>query len=147
MMTYLKHGRNQAPSGILVVDSNRRIVSLNRRLIDMWQIPKHLIGLQDDEPALDFVSRHFEHPKTFINEVRELYARPEIEIHDTINFKNGQTFERHSMPQWLEGKNVGRIWIFREIAKIELIQKFPRNENQIVVFDRSVIFPKLCKHK
>ncbi len=136
MKLYLNEGKNQAPAGILVVDNNRRIVSLNRKLIDMWHIPKSIVGLQDDEVAIDFVSQNFEYSKAFIEEMRELYAHPEIEIHDTINLRNGQIFERHSMPQWLKDKNVGRIWIFREIESSEISQKLSIIENQIVNFYR-----------
>ena len=136
MITYLNKGKNEHSAGILVVGNNRKIVSLNRTLIDMWQIPKGIVGLQDDDIAIDFVSQHFESSKAFIREVRELYAQPEIEIHDTISLRNGRIFERHSMPQWLKDENVGRIWIFREIVKPEIPQILSTNENQIVNFHR-----------
>lgn len=106
---------NQATTGILVVDSKRRIVSLNRKFIEMWHLPKHIVVSQDDNQALAFVSEQLEAPKHFYKEVSDLYKQLHLEIHDAIDFKDGRRFERYSQPLWIEGENVGRTWIFREL--------------------------------
>jgi hypothetical protein len=107
-------------NGLLVVDSNRRMVSLNRKFIDLWSLPKHVIVSRDDDQALEFVSSQFEEPKSFLKDVRELYLQPDLEIHDLIKFKDGRMLERYSQPQWLEGKCVGRVWICRDFSKSSL---------------------------
>ena len=138
MMSYLSQAKSQAKSqalaGLLVVDSNRRIVSLNRKFIEMWSFPKHLIVSLDEELALEFASLQLKNPKSFLKEVKEIYRAMELEIHDTIKLKDGRMFERHSMPQRLENKNVGRIWIFREIIECNCSKEVTAIENNLLLF-------------
>lgn len=115
---------NQAATGILVVDNKRRIVSLNRKFIEMWRLPKHIVGSQDDNQALAFVSEQLEAPKRFFIEVSDLYKQLHLEIHDAIDFKDGRRFERYSQPLWIEGENIGRTWIFRELIDSKKLNYF-----------------------
>lgn len=65
-MDYLNKGKIQPnAAGILVVDSNRTMVSLNRNFLDLWSLSKHLIMSRDDEEVLKFVFKQFEYPKSF----------------------------------------------------------------------------------
>ncbi|WP_158516776.1 hypothetical protein [Scytonema hofmannii] len=112
----MSQGKIPTPAGILVVDSNRRMVSLNRKFIEMWCLPQHIIVSQDEEQALELASLLVEDTKSFLNNVEEIYTQPTVlEIYDTIKLRDGRMFERHSLPQYLEEKCVGRIWKFREI--------------------------------
>ncbi|KYC36699.1 hypothetical protein WA1_44270 [Scytonema hofmannii PCC 7110] len=115
-ISLLSQGKIPTPAGILVVDSNRRMVSLNRKFIEMWCLPQHIIVSQDEEQALELASLLVEDTKSFLNNVEEIYTQPTVlEIYDTIKLRDGRMFERHSLPQYLEEKCVGRIWKFREI--------------------------------
>lgn len=121
---------NQAATGILVVGSKRRILSLNRKFIEMWHLPKHIVVSQDDNQALAFVSEQLEDPKRFFVEVNKLYKQLHLEIHDAIDFKDGRRFERYSQPLWVEGENLGRMWSFRDITKSKKLNNmiFPQKE-------------------
>lgn len=117
MTDYLNQEKIQADeAGILVVDSNRTMVSINRNFLDLWGLSKDLIVLRDDQIMLESVSKHFKCPKTFVREVQEIYSQHNLEIHDFITLKDGRIFERHSQPQWLEGEYVGRLWMFYYIT-------------------------------
>jgi PAS domain-containing protein len=135
MRNYLSQTISQANAkGILVVDSNRRVVSLNRRLLEMWGFPKHLIVSQSEKLALEFASSQLKNPNSFLKQVQEIYTHMEIEVHDTIKLKDGRIFERHSMPQRLEDTNVARIWTFSEIAGWNSKQELSRIEKKILPF-------------
>ena len=112
----VKKNPNPATAGVLFVDSNRRIVSLNRKLIEMWGLPQSLIEEQDDRQAVKFISFQFEEPRSFLREVRKIYEQMDLGIHDLVFLKDGRIFERQTNPQRLEGKIVGRLWRFREIS-------------------------------
>ncbi|NEQ70203.1 MAG: hypothetical protein F6K21_32870 [Symploca sp. SIO2D2] len=115
IMPLLSKEKNQATAGILVVDSNRKIVSLNRKFIELWNLPKHVVVSRDDEQALEFASSQIEKPTSFIKQVRELYWQTKLEIHDIITLKDGRMLERYSQPQWSDTKYAGRVWICREV--------------------------------
>ncbi len=102
--------------GILVVDPGGRIVSLKRRFAAMWRIPQEILEPRDDDRAIAFVLSQLKDPDAFIAKVREVYAQPEAESFDVLEFKDERVFERYSMPQRIDGESVGRVWSFRDVT-------------------------------
>jgi diguanylate cyclase (GGDEF)-like protein len=102
--------------GLLVVDLTGKITSFNNKFIDMWHIPSSIVDSRDDSAALSFVLDQLKDPSGFKNKVQELYAQPDAESYDLLQFKDGRIFERYSIPQRIEEKIVGRVWSFRDIT-------------------------------
>ncbi|MHB8155415.1 MAG: diguanylate cyclase [Candidatus Omnitrophota bacterium] len=103
--------------GILVVDFNGKIVSNNRKFLQLWHIPDELILTRDDQKLLEYVLDQLVDSKCFIDEVRRLYNHPKEESCDILMFKDGRIFERFSMPQKIKNKIVGRVWSFRDVTQ------------------------------
>jgi PAS domain S-box-containing protein len=102
--------------GLQVVDRQGRIISFNRKFLEMWRIPEDIIESRDDDRVLEFVLDQLADPQGFLDKVRDLYGRPEMESFDRIYFKDGRVFERFSSPQYLDDQIVGRVWSFRNIT-------------------------------
>ncbi len=111
--------------GILVVDLAGRIVEYNQRFAQMWQISPDLIvagRAHDllisslDEQMMKSVLRELKDPGSFLAKVAELYTQPEASSFDVLEFKDGRTFERYSLPQRIAGQAVGRVWSFRDVS-------------------------------
>ncbi len=102
--------------GILVVDNDGKIAQFNARFAEMWCIPEAILASRDDEAAVQFVLDQLRYPEAFLSKVEELYAHPEAESDDILLFKDARVFERHSLPQKIEGEVVGRVWSFRDVT-------------------------------
>jgi signal transduction histidine kinase/ActR/RegA family two-component response regulator len=103
--------------GVLVVDLEGRVASLNERFLDLWSIPRDLQDNVRDETLLRHVIRQLKDPAAFIARVKNLYAHPEECSSDLVEFSDGRVFERDSRPQRDGNKIVGRVWSFRDISR------------------------------
>jgi PAS domain S-box-containing protein len=121
-LSLLKATLEATADGILVVDQEGKIVSFNRKFIEMWRIPDDVILSRDDERAIGFVLDQLRDPERFVKKVRELYDEPEAKSYDWLEFKDGRMFERYSSPQKIGGKTVGRVWSFHDVTRLRLME-------------------------
>ena len=103
--------------GILLVDQRGKIGLFNRRFVEMWRIPESVVASRDDRLVRQAILGQLKAPEAFDRRVEELYARPEAEADDLLEFTDGRVFERHSRPLLGGKKNNGRIWRFRDVSR------------------------------
>ncbi len=102
--------------GILVVGSDGQTLHANVRFARMWGIPPDMLARGDDDEMLAYVLGQLVDPEAFVARVRELYASDRESL-DTIAFKDGRVFERHSLPLVQDGAIAGRVWVFRDVTE------------------------------
>jgi diguanylate cyclase (GGDEF)-like protein len=103
--------------GILVVDHAGKIVRFNERFAKLWRVPQAILDSADDDRAIAYVLSQLKDPDAFVSKVRELYAHPDSDSFDVLEFLDGRVFERYSIPQRAEGHAVGRVWSFRDVTQ------------------------------
>jgi diguanylate cyclase (GGDEF)-like protein/PAS domain S-box-containing protein len=126
--TVLKTQSETSPDGILVVDSNQRILSFNQRFIDLWGVPKELASAAAargaDEPVLATVVSRVKDPEAFIARVQHLYAHPGESSFDELQTTDGRFIDRHtSALRTPDGVDLGRIWFFRDVTAAKKAQQ------------------------
>jgi len=107
-----------AIDGILVVDDKGKIISFNRRFVDMWNIPQEVIASESDQRALESVFAQLKNPVEFMERVRYLYEHQRDTSREEISLKDGRIFDRYSAPLiGADGVYYGRVWFFRDITE------------------------------
>jgi len=110
---------------ILVVDSHRKIIGINKNFIDLWNLPKELIVSRDDELVLTYISAYFVEPQKVIQVITDVYAERNSEIHDIIQLIDGRCFSRHSQPLWFQEEYTGRVWQFQDLTQLMFFKPRP----------------------
>jgi PAS domain S-box-containing protein len=104
--------------GILVVDERGRMLSFNRRFVDLWGLPAELVAAKVDQPVLEYVGRQMVDPAAFLARVTYLYEHREEKSQEEIALKDGRTFDRYSAPMFgADGGYYGRVWYFRDVSE------------------------------
>jgi len=116
--TFLEAQANSTIDGILVVDSNNRVILSNRRFEELFEFPQEVLESKNDEAALQHVVNKTKNPVQFLEKVRYLYDHKGETSRDEIEFLNGTVLDRYSSPVIDDaGTYYGRIWTFRDITQ------------------------------
>jgi len=113
----LKATLESTAEGILVVDLQGRISMTNAKFVELWSIPQAVLDRRDAKATLNYVVEKLKEPQVVIAKVEQLYASPESESFDVLEFKDGRIFERVSRPQYRGETIVGRVWSFRDVTE------------------------------
>ncbi len=123
--------------GILIVDGNGKMISMNSRFIKMWGIPPEVVASKSDEKALNSIITKLADQEQFLNKVRFLYEHHNETSRDIIILNDGSYFDRYSAPMvGLNGTYYGRVWYFRDITehiKDEKISKDSLMEKEALI--------------
>ncbi len=114
----LLEAQNEASiEGILVVSPEGKILSFNRRFVEIWGIPNEVIVSRSDEAALGAVLDKLVDPNEFLQKVTYLYQHPDEESRDEVRLHDGRYLDRYTTGiRDKEGVHYGRVWYFRDVT-------------------------------
>ena len=121
-LSVLNAALESTADGLLVIDQQERVVTYNRKFIEMWRIPPDKIACGKEANVLPQALLLAKDEAAVRARVRELYRRPDAESFDVIELKDERIIEYHSVPQRLEGEIVGRVWSFRDVTEQRRVQ-------------------------
>jgi PAS domain S-box-containing protein len=102
--------------GILVTDGAGEITGFNEKYLEMWELPRELMEGGEHRKLLAVCAQQFADPQRYQSRVEEIYANAPPESTDLLELTDGRVFERFSTIQWIEGRNIGRVWSFRDVS-------------------------------
>jgi PAS domain S-box-containing protein len=119
--------------GLLVVDAQQEVVALNGRFGEIFDLPSELREGRSFPALLAHLASKVKEPEAFQRKVQNLGTRQEVESFDILELLDGRVIERSSIPQWMDGAAVGRVWSFRDVtdrhrAERERAQMFEREQ-------------------
>lgn len=130
-LAVLKATLESTADGILVVGRDGKMLSFNCQFARMWRLPNEILAARDDGRALAHVLVQLKDPDGFLDKVKKLYAHPEQESSDVLEFKDGRVFERYSKPMLAgEADVIGRVWSFRDATERRRAEEKIRGLNE-----------------
>jgi PAS domain S-box-containing protein len=103
--------------GIVAVNFEGDILSLNQKFVDMWQIPESLMLSKKCPRCKAFFEDKLKDPQAFNRLIWEVSSQSDFESYDILELKDGRVFAHYSKPQLLEGKIIGRVWSIWDITE------------------------------
>ncbi|WP_414544607.1 scytonemin biosynthesis sensor histidine kinase [Nostoc sp. CCY0012] len=103
--------------GIVAVNFEGDILSLNQKFLDMWQIPDSLILSKKCPQCKTFFENQLKDPEAFIRMIWEVSSQSDFESYDILELKDGRVFAHYSKPHRLGEKIIGRVWSIWDITE------------------------------
>ncbi len=122
--------------GILVVASNGKITSYNKKFLDMWDLHPNSTDDLRDESLLSSAAHQLVDPDEFLSKVEELYSNPTATSFDVLPLKGGRILERYSRPQCIGDRVVGRVWSFRDVTQSKNLEEELRQSHKMEAVGR-----------
>jgi diguanylate cyclase (GGDEF)-like protein/PAS domain S-box-containing protein len=113
--TLLRTTLESTDEGILMIGHDGRVLSANKRFLELWRVPQSLLGQGDDNLLLSYAIEQLNDPEDFLGLVRKLYTSDE-QARDVLHFKDGRVFARFTQALAV-GEERGRIWCFKDITE------------------------------
>jgi PAS domain S-box-containing protein len=103
--------------GIIVIDRDMRIVTYNRRYMEMWGVSEDVLLAGDARALIDTIKGQFSDPEAFLLQVEDTHSELEAdEKRGLLNLRDGRVFDRISRPYRIQGKSIGRTITFRDLT-------------------------------
>jgi PAS domain S-box-containing protein len=118
--------------GILVVDEHGKVTDFNERFVRMWRLARAQVDGADVRELLEAVCGQFELPAEFLARIEEIHAGTPPETYDPLELADGRVFERYSKIQIVDGRNLGRVWTFRDITQRRRAEEALRDETRVL---------------
>ncbi len=119
----LRHANSQllatlesTADAILVVDLDGRITTFNDNFVKLWGLPRPMLEAGDQDQVFVAAARQLVDQPAFAATARDLSVHVQARSVDTLEFTDGRVVERNSLPQWIDGRIVGRVWSFRDVT-------------------------------
>lgn len=101
-------------NGILVINWQGKIDSMNRLFGKLWAIPDDLLDSHDDAHILNFLSERVLESELLRTRLGSIVDSGETQ--DLLHHKDNRVFELSSRPQYLGEQIIGRVFGFQDIT-------------------------------
>jgi signal transduction histidine kinase len=109
-------------NGIVAVNLVGEILNFNQKFVEMWQIPASLMLCKNFAQASAFLENQLNNPEAFRQVMCKVSSQRDCESYDILELKDGRIFAQYSLPQWLNGKIIGRVWSIWDITDYKQLE-------------------------
>ncbi len=117
----LTHLITNLEEGVLLEDSDRKIVLTNQLFCDMFSIPstpEGMVGIDCTNYAEQSKS-FFINSESFVADINRILANKKPVFNNELQLVDGRHFERDYIPTYLNQKYSGHLWKYRDVTSRE----------------------------
>ena len=125
----------QATTHAILVTSNAfEVTDYNDHYLEMWSLPASVVdSLDHDQLIVTRIAPAIVDPEPFIVRIRSIYMEaPATTTADTLELLDGRVIQRHSSPQVVDGKVVGRVWSFADVTEVTRVERALLEETHVL---------------
>jgi len=127
LASQLKATIEASGDGILVTDTEGRIVNMNHRFGELWGIPEAVLCAGDDAIA-SWIDARVAAPEAYRQGMQATALDRMGESFDVLNLKDGRFFERRAHPQMIGDQVIGRVYSFHDITDLKRLESIAERE-------------------
>ncbi|MGQ9830569.1 MAG: EAL domain-containing protein [Thermochromatium sp.] len=117
LVAELRATLESSTDGILVMDFDGAIRNFNQRFAELWHLPDTLLTTRNDAGIYDWMRQEVLDPDGYTARLKAIAENPLLEASDLLTLRQGQVLERVTLPQYVRGHPIGRIYVFRDITQ------------------------------
>ncbi len=110
-------------NGIIAINYEGDIISVNKKFIEMWQIPESLTVSRKCPVSKSFFENKVKEPEAFRRLVWEVSSQSDFESYDVLELKDGRKFAHYCEPQQIGERIIGRVWSVWDVTESSLSEE------------------------
>lgn len=120
------------PQGIVVFDSSGKIVTYNRRFVEMLNIPERIMNTGSLQKILPMFKRNVVDPETFDERIETFLQNRDAVNEEVFTMKDGRILHQVTIPQIFDGEVVGSVTSVSDITAKEQARQKLKEFNQLL---------------
>jgi len=117
LLSELRATLDSAADGMLVCGLDRSVRAFNQRLAQLWALPRDLLLARDDAAVYACMAQQVADGRAYAERMSAIEREPMQESTDILELRNGVVLEMRSVPQFSQGRPVGRVYSYRDITR------------------------------
>lgn len=146
LLSELRATLDSAADGMLVCGLDREVRAFNQRLAQLWNLPRQLLLERDDAAVYAFMAGQVADARLYAERLAAIDREPMQESTDIVALRNGVVLEMRTVPQFSQGRAVGRVYSFRDITRQTEIQASLRLAARVFESSLDAIFIADSQH-
>ena len=147
LLSELRATLDSAADGMLVCNLEGTVRAFNQRLAQLWNIPNKLLVERDDAAVYAHMVAQTQDARAYVERMAALVREPMLESTDIVTLRDGMVLEMRTVPQFIQGRPVGRVYSYRDITRQTEIQASLRLAARVFESSLDAIFIADSQHR
>ena len=147
LLSELRATLDSAADGMLVCSLDGRVRAFNQRLAQLWNIPRERLLERDDAAVYEHMASQVVDARQYAVRLAAIAREPMHESTDIVELRGGVVLEMRTVPQFNQGRPVGRVYSYRDITRQTEIQASLRLAARVFESSLDAIFIADSQHR